>query len=69
MAFGYAVPFMTGILVGLLLGFLAWQLLENRRGQASDAGMTARDDMIWGLMVLSSFGLGIFLTIILVGIH
>jgi F0F1-type ATP synthase assembly protein I len=67
MAFGYAVPFITGILVGLLLGFLAWQLLENRRGQTSDAGMTARDDMIWGLMVLSSFG--IFLTRILVGFH
>jgi hypothetical protein len=69
MAFGYAVPFIIGILVGLLLGFLAWQLLENRRHQVSDAGMTARDDMIWGLMVLSSFGLGIFLTIILVGFH
>jgi hypothetical protein len=59
-----AVLFMLVILVGLILGLIAWWCLRAwHRGDA----MEMSDGIIVGLSMLASFALGVFVTYVFLG--
>ncbi len=65
----HVIPLLLGLLVGLLLGVIAWGLWRARRQEAAGGLTGARDDLLWGLLLLAGFGLGVFLTYLLLGLN
>jgi hypothetical protein len=65
---GHAILFLLSILVGLLIGLVAWGFYRARNHRFDKALLAKRDDMLLGLVVLAAFSLGIFLTYALVGL-
>ncbi len=58
-------PLLISILVGLLLGLLAWW---GQRVRGRGAGLRwpeSSDDLLMALLVLGAIGLGVFLTYVL----
>jgi hypothetical protein len=58
----HTVPLLLSLLVGLVLGLLAWGLVRGRGHAGSDAQMPAPDGMLLGLLALAAFAMGVFLT-------
>ncbi len=58
-------PLLISILAGLLLGLLAWWGQRAGRRAASLRWPDSSDDLLMGLLVLGAFGLGVFLTYVL----
>jgi hypothetical protein len=57
-----AIPVLLAILVGLLFGLLVWGFLRMQSHQAGETLIGAGDGVLAGLLVLSAFALGVFLT-------
>ncbi len=58
-------PLLISILAGLLLGFLAWWGQRVRRRGTGMRWPESSDDLLVGLLVLAAFGLGVFVTYVL----
>ncbi len=58
-------PLLISILAGLLLGLLAWWGQRVRRRGSGSRWAESSDDLLVGLLVLGAFGLGVFLTYVL----
>lgn len=56
------IPTLLGLLVGLLLGLVAWGFWRAWGHEIGDSLMGSRDDVLLGLLILAAFALGIFLT-------
>jgi hypothetical protein len=65
---GQAIAWLLSLLVGLVLGLIVWGFVRNRNHRADIYSMTARDDILLGLMILAAFGFGVFLTYALLGL-
>ncbi len=65
----HPIPLLLIILVGLLLGLVAWGFLRVRGRGDGDALMMLRDDVLLGLLALAAFTLGVFLAYILLGLN
>jgi hypothetical protein len=63
-----AIPVLLAILVGLLFGLLTWGLLRMRGREGGATLIGVRDDVLLGLLVLSAFALGVFLTYMVIAI-
>ena len=57
-----AILVLLAILVGLLSALLAWGFLRMRSHDAGETLIGAGDSVLAGLLVLSAFALGVFLT-------
>ncbi len=55
---------LLSLMVGLLLGVMTWSQVRSRRHNASD-GPETRDDLLVAFLVLAAFGLGAFVTYVL----
>jgi hypothetical protein len=64
MSLMYLAPLALSILIGLLLGLMAWGTLQVRRVGGAPAEM-GEEVLLW-LLALAGFGMGIFLMYILV---
>ncbi len=64
--FTQLVPLLLLILVGLVLSTIAGAYVRSRGPDLEDA-WAARDDMLLGLLVLASVGVGVFSAYILLG--
>jgi len=62
------IPVLLAILVGTLFGLLVWGLVRSGSRETGESLAGARDDVLTGLLVLSAFGLGVFLTYVVVTI-
>lgn len=60
------IPVLLAILVGLLFGLLAWGFLRLRSHKAGETLIGAEDGVLAGLLVLSAFALGVFLTYVVI---
>jgi hypothetical protein len=60
------VPLLVSLLVGFLLGIVAWGVLRNRARGSADTDMGTSDDLPLALLVLAAFTIGVFLTYVLV---
>ncbi len=69
MSYTHAIPLLLSILVGLVLGLMAWELLRYRKQALDITQMGTRNDLLLGLLVLAAFGLGVFTTYILIGAY
>ncbi len=56
------VPLFLSILVGLILGLLAWGYLRLRDRQEPTAMLAITDQVLTGLALLAAFALSAFLT-------
>jgi len=65
----HAIPLLLSLLVGLLLGLIAWGLWQARRHKSSGALMGTRDDLLLGLLLLAGFAMVVFMTYILSGVR
>jgi hypothetical protein len=63
----HVAPLLLVILLALLFGLVAVDLLRVRRHEADKAAQQANDELLAGLVVFSSFALGVFVTYVLVG--
>ena len=61
-----AIPLLISVLIGFLLGLVAWGVLQLQR-QTDAARPAPRDDVLLGLVALAAFALGAFLTYALLG--
>ena len=59
------VPLLVSLLVGAVLGLVAWELLRVQRHGVSGALMETRDELLIGLLILAAFAVGVFVTYIL----
>jgi hypothetical protein len=62
------IPLLLSLLVGLLLGLIAWGLWRATSHESGGALMGTRDDLLLGLLLLAGFAIGVFLTYILLSI-
>lgn len=60
-----AIPLLISILVLALLGLMSWGFWRYRSYQNDDALMGSYDQMLIGLLILSTFALKVFLTYLL----
>jgi hypothetical protein len=58
---------LLGVLFIPLLGVFAWQLAAFFRRQGSDTHTGRGDGLLLALLALAAFGLGVFLTFIIMG--
>jgi hypothetical protein len=63
-----AVPLVLCLLVALLLVLLIWGFWRTRRHQWGDALMSARDDVLLGLLIFAVVSLAVFVTYVLLGL-
>jgi len=61
----HKIPMLLSVLVGLLLSLIVWGVLRARRHEAGGSLMGTWDNLLLGLLVLAGFGLGAFLTYLL----
>lgn len=65
MASLHSILLLLSILTGLLIGWLVWALLRNRRVNTNGGTVDTRDDMLLVLLALAAFSLGSFMTYLL----
>jgi hypothetical protein len=58
-------PLLLSILIGLLLGLIAWGILQVRHAGSDVPAEMGEEVLLW-LLALAGFGMGIFLIYILV---
>lgn len=63
-----AIPLVISILVGLLLGLVTVGLLRLRHSPTEGSLPGSSDALLLGLLALSAFAMGVFLTYILFGL-
>ena len=63
------IPILLGVLVGAVLGLVAWGLQHSQSHIVGDSVMGTRGDVLLGLIVLAAFALGVFLTYVLIGFN
>ncbi len=68
MPYVQAIPLLLSVLVGLVLGLVAWGFLRYRSQTADDDLTGTRSDVLLGLLVLAAFALGAFTTYVLLGL-
>jgi hypothetical protein len=60
------IPLLLSVLVGLVLGLMAWNILHLRRRAADDSPVDTGNGLLLGLLILGALALGMFLTYVLV---
>lgn len=65
---GSVIILLLSILVGLLLGVVAWGFLRVRGHKIGADQMESGDELLLGLLVLAAFASGAFLTYALLGL-
>jgi hypothetical protein len=65
MSLMHLAPLALSILIGLLLGLMAWGTLQVRRVDVGAPAEMGEEVLLW-LLALAGFGMGIFLMYILV---
>jgi hypothetical protein len=68
MAAWYAGPMLISVLIGLLVGLVAWGFQRVRARQAVCGEPDWRDDFLVGAAILAAFAVGIFLTYALLSV-
>ena len=61
-------PLLLSVLLGLLLGLIGWGLLRVWRSASGDAFAETQDDLLIGLLALSAFAAGVFMTYVIIGL-
>ncbi len=61
----HLAPVLVSLMVGLLLGMVTWSQVRSRRHNAASAGAQTHDDLLVAFLVLAAFGLGAFVTYVL----
>lgn len=61
------VPLLLSLLVGLLLGLIAWGILRARSPEDGGGLMGTRDDLLWGLLLLAGLSIVVFISFLLLG--
>ncbi len=56
---------LVSLMVGLLLGVVTWSQVRARRYNGGADGPEAHDDLLVAFLVLAAFGLGAFVTYVL----
>jgi hypothetical protein len=63
----HLMPLLLSLLVGLLLGLIAWGI-QRARSPEADGGLTGtQDDLLWGLLLLAGLAIVVFITFLLLG--
>ena len=62
----HSAPLALSILIGLLLGLMAWGLLQVRRAGGNTCPAEMGEEVLLWLLALAGFAMGIFLMYILV---
>ena len=65
MTLAHAVLLLLSLLIGLMIGLVAWGFARSRRHAGSEALLRAPDGLLLGLLVLAAFAIGVFLTYLL----
>jgi cytosine/uracil/thiamine/allantoin permease len=68
MGFVHAIPLLLGVLLGPLLGVLAWGFWCVRRRETGNAQIGSQDGLLVALSALAAIALGLFLTYLLLGL-
>ena len=69
MEFVRAIPLLLGVLLGPLLGVLAWGFWRVRRREAGKVQIGSQDGLLVALSALAAIALGLFLvTYLLLGL-
>jgi NhaP-type Na+/H+ or K+/H+ antiporter len=63
------LPVGLGLLVGLLLGLVAWGFLQTQTHEDGDFTLEAQDNLILALLVLAAFALGAFLAYVMLSVR
>jgi hypothetical protein len=63
-----AIPLLLLILVGLMLGLVAWGVLRLRRRAVDDVLPDTDNFVLMGLLVLGVLAFGVFLAYLLLGL-
>jgi uncharacterized BrkB/YihY/UPF0761 family membrane protein len=63
-----AIPLLLTVLVGFMLGLVAWGVLRLRHRTVDDAFLDTDNRILVGLLVLGVLALGAFLTYLLLGL-
>ncbi len=56
------MPLLIGVTVMALVGLVFWGFWKYQRGPVDEILMDAHDKLLLGLLLLSAFALGVFLT-------
>jgi hypothetical protein len=65
---GNVITILLSILVGLLLGVVAWGFLRVQWHKIGNEWMEPGNELLLELLVLAAFALGVFLTYALLGL-
>ncbi len=65
MSLMHLAPLLLSIIIGLLLGLMAWHILQVRRA-GDDVSTEMGEEVLLWLLALAGFGMGIFLIYILI---
>jgi hypothetical protein len=65
----HMIPLLLSLLVGLLLGLIAWGLWQTAKQKSGVALMGTRDDLLLGLLLLAGFAMGVFMTYVLLSLR
>jgi hypothetical protein len=63
----HLMPLLLSLLVGLLLGLIAWGIQRARSPEADGGLMGTQDDLLWGLLLLAGLAIVVFITFLLLG--
>jgi hypothetical protein len=59
------IPWLVCSLVVVLVGLLGWGVWRGQVREGHTRFLAVRDDLLLGLLLLASFGLGVFVTYLL----
>lgn len=65
----HIVPLLLSLLVGLLLGLIAWGLWQAAKQGSGVTLMGTRDGLLLGLLLLAGFAMGVFMTYVLLSLR
>lgn len=60
-----AIPLLIGIVVGLLLSVIAWNVIRARRQTTGDTTVDLQAQLLLGLLLVAVFSAGVFITYLL----
>ncbi len=63
----HAIPMLLAILVGLVLGLVAWGFVRVEGSRVGEGPISTRGEILIGLLILSAFALGVFVTYVVLG--
>ena len=65
MTLAHSALLLLSLLVGLMIGLVAWGFVRSRRHMGNEALLRSPDGLLLGLLVLAAFAIGVFLTYLL----